>query len=198
MTFVQDEISPELAIEHWRRYLDGFKPCHFPGLLDGRPDIPHGFHDTSVNLDLGNKAVLELCSQHQLTPHSVLHLAWAIVIGCYAGVEYVSLSCSTDDGGFSNLKIELSFICCAQIDEENSLLSIMVEMKKNSNEALRARICSITEIQNFLGLEGQHLATLAYRSNVHPHRKLVNGRRTQTWWRYESNLPAKLLAPYET
>ena len=157
MTFVQDEISPGLAINHWKRLLDGFKPCHFPAHLDGLPDLRHEFHETTVRLDVGNRAVLELCSQHQLTPRSVFQVAWAIVIGCYAGVEDVGFAYCTSNGGSSDLKTENILICRAQITAENTILDTMVDMMKSFGVASTDRNCSITEIQKTLGLEGQPL-----------------------------------------
>jgi len=84
---VQDEVSPDRAIKHWKTYLDGFKPSYFPALLDGLPDLRDNFQETTVKLDVDDGALLEFCSRHQLTPRSVFQTAWAIVIGYYAGVE---------------------------------------------------------------------------------------------------------------
>ena len=157
MTFVQDGVSPELAINYWKTFLDGFKPCHFPAQLDGLPDLQHDFHETTVKLDVGNRAVLELCSRHQLTPRSVFQVAWAIVIGCYAGVEDVGFAYCINSGGPSDLKTEKVLVCRAQITAESALLDTMVDVMKNFGVASTHQNCSITEIQKNLGLEGQPL-----------------------------------------
>ena len=177
MTFVQDEVSPALAIKLWKKFLDGFKPCHFPAHLDGVPDHRLDFHETTVKLDVGNRAILELCSQHQLTPRSVFQVAWAIVIGCYAGVEDVGFAYCTNSGGCSDLETENVLICRAQISAENTLLDTMVDMTKSFDLASTQRNCSITEIQKALGLEGQSLFNSGLQ--IRPSSASDIGQRTQ-------------------
>ncbi len=155
MSFVQDEASPDLAIKHWKTYLDSFKPCHFPALLDGLPDHRQEFQETTVKLEVDNGALLDLCSRHHLTPRSVIQVAWAIVIGCYAGVEDVCFAYLANVGGLSDLKTGNILICHAQITAENLLLDTMGEMMRNFKEASTSQKCSPTVIRKLLGLGGQ-------------------------------------------
>jgi hypothetical protein len=157
MMLVQDEVSPDRAIKHWKTYLDGFKPCYFPALLDGLPDLRDNFQETTVKLDVDDGALLEFCSRHQLTPRSVFQTAWAIVIGYYAGVGDIFFAYSTKSGEPSDLKADNLLICRAQIIAENLLVDTMADMMRDFDEASMHRKCSMTEIQKLLGLEGQPL-----------------------------------------
>jgi hypothetical protein len=157
MMLVQNEVSSDRAIKHWKTYFDGFKPCYFPASLDGRPDLRDNFQESTVKLDVNDGAFLEFCSRHQLTPHSVFQTAWAIVIGHYAGVEDICFAYSTNSGEPSDLKADNLLVCRAQITAENLLVDTMADMMRDFDEASMHRKCSMTEIQKLLGLEGQQL-----------------------------------------
>ena len=157
MPFVQDNSSHDLAIQHWKTYLDGFKPCHFPALCEGMPNIRDDFQETTIKLDMENRVLLDACSRFKLTPYSIFQTAWAIVIGCYAGVEDVCFVHSTNNVCPSELKIENSFICRTQITAKTPLLETMVNMKKDFNKASTHRRWSTAEIRDLLGLKGQTL-----------------------------------------
>jgi hypothetical protein len=149
-----DISSHEVAIKYWETFLQSFKPCHFPALLDGLPTLQDNFQETTVELDVNNLAIQEFCSQHHVTLGSLVRTAWAIVIGCYAGVEDVSFGYSSDNGTSStDGEFDSIFICRTQITAEHLLFPTMVEMMRNFDYALAHRDCSIAEIQKLLGIE---------------------------------------------
>lgn len=151
MGAIEATSSHELAIKYWGAFLQSFKPCHFPALLDGRPTLQASFQETAVKVDISNLAVEEFCSQYQVTPCSLFQTVWAIVVGCYAGVEDVSFGYSADG------KSENILTCRTQIAAENPLIQTMIDVMRNFDDALAHRNCSIAEIQKLLGLEGQPL-----------------------------------------
>jgi hypothetical protein len=164
MPLMKDTSSHKLAIKYWETFLHGFKPCHFPTLLDGLPTLQDNFQETTVKLDVNSLAIQEFCSQQQVTLCSLFQTAWAIVIGCYAGVEDVSFGYSTDDEMSSaDGKSENILICRTQITAKHLLSQTMVDMMRNFDDALAHRNCSIAEIQKFLGLEGQPLCNSGLR-----------------------------------
>lgn len=153
MPLIEDKSSHQVANMHWKSLLHDFKPCYFPGLLDGSPASKELFHETTIELDVNNQLVENFCYQQQVTSQILFQTAWAIVINRYAGVEDVSFGTFSDDGTSS----DSTFICRTHVTAENSLRQTMMDTQRDFDKILAHQECSLAEIQQDLGLEDQPL-----------------------------------------
>ncbi|KAI0134027.1 hypothetical protein BJ170DRAFT_690343 [Xylariales sp. AK1849] len=122
MPAVVDTASRDSAAKYWGAFLQGFKPCDFPTQVEELPPLQAELQETTVELAINSHAVQELCSQHHVTLASLFQTAWAIVIGCYAGVEDVSFGYSCDDGTPSTIgDLDHVYICRTPVTAEHLL-----------------------------------------------------------------------------
>lgn len=128
-------------------------------MVDSNTSPGRGFQEiTPIKLDVSNSTVQEFCSEHHITAASLFQTAWAIVIGCYAGVEDVSFGYSADDEtSRPNGATEGSLICRAQVTAGHRLLDTMIDMMKSFDRSLSHRGLPSAEILKAFGLEGQPL-----------------------------------------
>ena len=164
MQLNQGTSADELALKYWETFLRDFQPCLFPALLDESSAPQDNFQECNVQLDVNNRVIEKLCSQHQITLESLFQTAWAIVIGCYAGVEDVSFGYTAEDESSSeDSKCRDVLICRIKATADHQACQVMVDIKKNLDDALAHPDCSIQDIRNNLGLEGQILFNSGFR-----------------------------------
>ena len=157
MVSALDQVAKELFLKPAQPYLEGFEPCHFPILLDGAPDHEGNYQETTIKLDVNDSNLDDFCSQHRLTPCSVLQTAWAVVVSCYAGVGDISFAYSANVGDLPDLGLDDWLICRAKIAADKCLIETMADIMRDFGAAWMDRKYSISEIQKLLDLEGQPL-----------------------------------------
>lgn len=88
---VQAETSAAArALQYWTDYLRGIEPCHLLSGLDsdyGNPSV------RTVSIDLVDSNTLQsFCSEQGLLVTNILHVAWALVLRCYTGMNGICFS----------------------------------------------------------------------------------------------------------
>lgn len=153
-------MSPyEGTIKYWKGFLQDLQPYEFPNLLSGKHSSQEGFQEVvPVKLDASNPAIQEICSEYHITAASLFQTAWAIVVGCYAGIEDVSFGYSAEyESALAKWASEDSIVCRAQITPGLRVLDTMNEMMRSFERSLAYQGIPHREIQKALGREGQPL-----------------------------------------
>lgn len=85
-----ESLSPAAAEEYWQGHLRGVEPCIFPQL--GSQDTEKQRAQNSISRTFDHelhKALRAYCMNHELTTSNVFHVAWALALRAYTGLENV-------------------------------------------------------------------------------------------------------------
>ncbi|KAJ5336205.1 acetyl-CoA synthetase-like protein [Penicillium brevicompactum] len=83
-------LSPPSAEAYWQDYLQGVEPCIFPQV--GSQVAERQRAQNSISRTFDHELHLELrayCKEHELTTSNVFHVAWALALRVYTGLDNV-------------------------------------------------------------------------------------------------------------
>ncbi|CAG7927732.1 unnamed protein product [Penicillium olsonii] len=83
-------LSTVSAEPYWQDQLRGIEPCIFPHLSDSDSEEPRS--QSKISTTFGREMHLQLrsfCMKHGLTPSNVFHVAWAVALRAYTGLDDV-------------------------------------------------------------------------------------------------------------
>ena len=76
-----EEQSHENSREYWKKSLHGAEPCLFPSMTDDAEDCVETITVKAPSIDMD--AVRALCSKLEITPATVIQVAWASIVSQY-------------------------------------------------------------------------------------------------------------------
>ncbi|KAE8829847.1 hypothetical protein HRS9139_06471 [Pyrenophora teres f. teres] len=150
-----------VSMDFWKQYLQGISTCHFPVLNDNSHG-PNELHELTASVDQ-SLGLHNFCRTHNITPASLLHLAWAMTLRAYSGTEdvcfgYLSagrdlLVQDMDDavGAYINM-----LVCRMDLGElaSSSLLQLAESVQQSFLKSMPHQLCSLADIQHELQLRG--------------------------------------------
>jgi len=152
-------------VSHWKRYLDGLHPCHFPKLNPdvARPTDERQLH--SASLAFNRFPELRLLSERtQVTLANILHVAWALVLRKYTESDDVCFGylVADRDAPVNNIQrivgTLINMLCCrVRASKTDSLEEVLVAAQDEYFKSMRFQRCSLAQVQHELGLGGKSL-----------------------------------------
>ncbi|KAH8422250.1 uncharacterized protein LDX57_000008 [Aspergillus melleus] len=89
-------IPADPARIYWAKYLHEVQPCHLLSSNWGPETDPADDGMETISLDLADSTLLHsFCAEHGLLVTNVIHVAWALVLRCYTGMDDVCFSFAT-------------------------------------------------------------------------------------------------------
>ncbi|KNG52858.1 hypothetical protein TW65_09317, partial [Stemphylium lycopersici] len=80
--YIEQQSQQDLR-DYWAQYLDGVQPCHFPGMQNSGNKEPG--HGTTTVKDIDMRKIQNLCQTWEVSPATIVQLAWALVLSQYTG-----------------------------------------------------------------------------------------------------------------
>lgn len=149
------------ALEHWKQYLHGVRPCHL---------VPSAGYDSKRELKgvMMNfqryPELLKFCEQSSVTLANLTLSAWAIVLRQFIGSDDVCfgyLSAGRDapvDGIQDMVGIFINMLCCrVKFSAHHTLAIISKNVQDDYIQCIPHQSCSLASIQHELGWQGQSL-----------------------------------------
>jgi amino acid adenylation domain-containing protein/non-ribosomal peptide synthase protein (TIGR01720 family) len=151
-----------IAIDHWKGYLAGMEPCHFP-LLTGADDSRKLSH-MPINLDLPSGALQGYCERNGVTISNMVQTVWGLVLRCFCNSDQVCFGYlssgrnapveSIDEtvGPFINMMV-------SRVDARGAtrVTQLVKQVQDGYLAGLEHQHCSLAQIQHGLTLEGRPL-----------------------------------------
>jgi len=157
--------SPSLTkvddLAYWKSVLSDIDPCFFPALLD------HDLKEkkvrplsTSTRLDASE--IHNFCVKREITPSSLFHAAWALVLKSFTGQDDVCFGYATagrdvhledmDDavGVFINV-----LVCRSKVDNSDQIGTLLEKLQTDLADGLGHQNTSLADIQH--SVHGQPL-----------------------------------------
>ena len=149
------------SMNFWKNYLEDISSCYFPVLNDDSQG-PNELHELTASID-HSLGLHDFCRTHNITPASLLHLAWAMTLRAYSGTEDVCfgyLSAGRDlpvqdiddaVGAYINM-----LVCRLDLGElaSSNLLQLAESVQQSFLKSMPHQLCSLAEIQHELQLRG--------------------------------------------
>ncbi|KAH9875478.1 hypothetical protein J1614_004317, partial [Plenodomus biglobosus] len=80
--YIKQQSQQDLG-DYWAQYLEGVQPCHFPGMQ--KSDDKGSGHGTIQVKDIDMAKIQTLRQTWEVSPATILQLAWALVLSQYTG-----------------------------------------------------------------------------------------------------------------
>jgi amino acid adenylation domain-containing protein len=158
--YVQQQ-DKSASMEFWKQYLQDVSPCHFPVLNDDSY-ASNELHELTASVDRGLE-LHDFCKNNNITPASLLHLAWAMTLRAYSGTDDVCFGYlaagrdlpvkDIDDavGAYINM-----LVCRLDLGElaSNSFRQLTQYVQEAFLKSMPHQLCSLAEIQHELQLRG--------------------------------------------
>lgn len=148
------------ALEFWKEYLANMEPCHFPTNAVKCP-----IRTRIVELELPKWAGFrDFREKHEITSFAMFRAAWALVLRSYTSSDSVCFGFLTSGrelpvekineiiGPLANL-----LICRMDLKPADSLLDVLESMQNDYESVIPHQLCSLTDINDALGLPGDAL-----------------------------------------
>ncbi|OSS50544.1 hypothetical protein B5807_04731 [Epicoccum nigrum] len=168
ITFIQHKDSSQ-SVEYWKRYLDGVEPCFFPSQsvslsgVDGRDNVLK----TTVHFE-ELSALRMFCNRYELTPFTVIQLAWALVLGTFSNTTlpcfgYLSSGRQLPIDQIDSIAGPTINMLTSYVDIRSSsgLLEALQKLQANVAEGNDHQLCSLANVQNALKLGERRLFNTA-------------------------------------
>ena len=160
-------VSKDEAIRYWRGYLENVEPCHFPALVDVKPQKSEL---RSLELELEpNLALQSFCTENGATLSNYFQFVWSLVLRAYMGSNNVcfGLLASGRDvpvpeiqdaiGLFANM-----LVCRVKMANDMSASQALQQIQSDFAQSMAFQTFSLAEIQHELGLAGKSLFNTAF------------------------------------
>ncbi|KAJ5587710.1 uncharacterized protein N7459_003475 [Penicillium hispanicum] len=149
------------ALDHWKQYLGGVKPCHL---------IPSATFQTQRELKgvLMNfqryDDLLSFCEHNSVTLANLTLSAWAIVLRQFTGSDdvcfgYLSAGRDAPVNGIQDMVgIFINMLCCrVQFSSQQTLAEVSKHVNEDYISSIPHQSCSLASIQHELGWQGRSL-----------------------------------------
>ncbi|PLB47169.1 acetyl-CoA synthetase-like protein [Aspergillus steynii IBT 23096] len=151
--------------DFWMGYLRDVPVCNFPAL--GQPELANSNARQSVFLDLDDQTHLALrkfCQQSEITPSSIFHLAWGLVLRAYTGLETVCFGYLTSGRDIPIPGVERALgpfinmlVCRLNLGQPFSIMKTLQQDQEDYIAALEYQHTPLARILQFSGQPGQGL-----------------------------------------
>lgn len=158
--------NAETDLAFWTEHLKGIEPCHFPVLNDGVTGLHMARELRTLRLPLPELAALRVfCDATGFTIPNALHVAWALTLNCYIGVEDVcfgylvtgrdaAVDGSEDAiGPFINMATQRVRLG-GEEDGRLSLLRVLEAVQKDQLDSMPFAQAPLAEVQHALDIPG--------------------------------------------
>ncbi|PIG85889.1 hypothetical protein AARAC_001783 [Aspergillus arachidicola] len=147
VTYLRSRPQGEIA-KFWAEYLAGVKPCHFPRLSEpgARPSTKSL---NRVERSMAMSSLQEFCNEHNITPFTLIQVAWGLVLRSYSGM---------DDVCFGYLSAGRDVPLPGIEEAAGPFINILVCRVRLSMDHQH---CSLSEVHHAVGLSGQPLFNTA-------------------------------------
>ncbi|XTI94683.1 nonribosomal peptide synthetase [Cenococcum geophilum] len=164
--YVQDR-PHAIAMEFWKEYLAGVKPCVFPLLSEGTMEARQ-LKSMDIDLNVMPGRVRAFCNSTGVTVSTVLKTVWALILRCYTGSDQVCFGYLTSGrdvavdgiedaiGPFINM-----LVCCMDMRATSQLKQLIEQVQADYLAGLEHQHCSLAQIQRGLNLSGRPLFNTA-------------------------------------
>lgn len=153
--------SHEQGLAHWRTYLHNVEPCYFPRLSESFEDT--GEIATEVP-DIDTPKLRRFCRENEVTPATILQLAWAVVLSQYTGSPCPSFGILSSGRDVPIARVNDIFgpfigILPCKISQapDTSIQALLELLQKDYLQGLSHQAVSLAEIHNLLGLGSSSL-----------------------------------------
>ena len=152
-------------VQFWTEYLTEVPACNFPALVEPQTDDINLRETFSLELDVKtHMALRKFCQQYEMTPSSVFHLAWGLVLHAYTGLDTVCFGYLTSGrdipipgvdraiGPFINM-----LVCRINLSETSSMLETLQEDQRDYLAALQYQHTPLAKVLKISGVPGKGL-----------------------------------------
>ena len=161
------------AIDHWKTYLAGVEPCHFPVLNDG--DSPVNKELRYIRVKFAKLRELQRhCDKAGLTFANAIHAAWALTLRCYTDSEEVCFGYLTSarDSQIAGSQDAIGpyinmLVCRVAMADSLSVIKMMSKIQQDYLDSLPYRHTPLAEVQHAL-----HLSNISLFNTALSYRKL--------------------------
>ncbi|TLD06703.1 uncharacterized protein PgNI_08007 [Pyricularia grisea] len=160
VAFAQQQ-DKQAALQYWKTYLTGVKPCHFPRLLDEDPRSDGHATMSSVLLEVEAAPLQGFCKTNGVTIPTLMQAAWATVLRTYTQTEDVCfgyLASGRDEPAIIGVQDMIGslihlLVCRVRFEDEqnHSFIGLLQRLQGELGPALQNQYSSLAEIQNSLG-----------------------------------------------
>lgn len=153
--------SHEQGLSHWRSYLDKVEPCFFPRLAESCEDTK----ETAIEVpDVDTAQLRRFCAEHEVTPATVLQLAWAAVLSLYTGSSCPSFGVLSSGRDVPIDRVNdifgpfIGMLPCKAPQTPDAPLKVLLQtLQKDFLQGLSHQAVSLAEIHNLLELGSSSL-----------------------------------------
>ncbi|KAJ6112792.1 hypothetical protein N7512_008116 [Penicillium capsulatum] len=149
------------ALEHWKEYLGGVRPCHIAPTAAFQPQ--RELKGILMNFQRYTE-LLSFCEKYSVTLANLTLAAWAIVLRQFTGSDdvcfgYLSVGRDAPVNGIQDMVgIFINMLCCrVQFGSQQSLADVSKKVNGDYIRSIPHQSCSLASIQHELGWQGQSL-----------------------------------------
>ncbi|KAE8394317.1 hypothetical protein BDV23DRAFT_11565 [Aspergillus alliaceus] len=149
------------ALEHWKQYLSGVRPCHLSFPANQRGDRQLGSHLMSFDRF---SELQRFCEDNSITLANLTLTTWAVVLRSFTGSDDICFgypSAGRDSpipGIHDAVGIFINMVCCRiKFTSGQTLEGISKLVQSDYIGNLPHQNCSLAQIQHDLGHQGQSL-----------------------------------------
>lgn len=153
--------NQEKALDHWKEYLNGVRPCHLPNTADFQSKRELKGVLMSFNR---YPELLNFCEQASVTLANLTLSAWSIVLRQFTKSDdvcfgYLSAGRDAPVNGIQDMVgIFINMLCCrVKFSSLQSLADISKQVNDDYIRSIPHQSCSLASIQHELGKQGQSL-----------------------------------------
>ena len=190
ISFIEQEDSGE-SLEYWKCYLGGVEPCLFPCSSAFTHGVDQKHNVLKVFVQFGGLAALRsFCNTYELTPFTVIQLAWALVLGRFSNTTSPCFGYLTSRRQLPIDRIDSiagpminTLTCRVDIQGSCRILEALRKLQMDVTESNDHQSCSLADIQHALNLGESRLFNTAityqrYDSKSTAHREKITIQRS--------------------
>ncbi|KAJ6076481.1 hypothetical protein N7499_008462 [Penicillium canescens] len=158
--FIRTQSQSE-ALDHWKQYLAGVRPCHVSHSAD------FGFKRELKGVMMNFQRfpeLLKFCEQSSVTLANLTLSAWAIVLRQFTQSDdvcfgYLSAGRDAPVNGIQDMVgIFINMLCCrVQFSGQQTLINLSKSVQDDYFKCIPHQSCSLASIQHELGWQGRSL-----------------------------------------
>ncbi|OGE56404.1 hypothetical protein PENARI_c003G09293 [Penicillium arizonense] len=158
--FIRTQSQSE-ALDHWKQYLGGVRPCHVSHSAD------FGFKRELKGVMMNFQRfpeLLKFCEQSSVTLANLTLSAWAIVLRQFTQSDdvcfgYLSAGRDAPVNGIQDMVgIFINMLCCrVQFSGQETLINLSKSVQDDYFKCIPHQSCSLASIQHELGWQGRSL-----------------------------------------
>ena len=165
ISFIYGEERTE-SLEYWKDYLRGVDQCVFPS-LSAKVDMTDEVVKANVVFE-GTAALRSFCNEHEVTPFTVIQLAWALVLGRFSNTTstcfgYLSSGRQLPIDQIDEIAGPMINMLTCRVDIQSCLgvLETLQELQMETAESTANQSCSLATVHHALKLDERKLFNTA-------------------------------------